>query len=267
MDRPIRLFGYPLHFPRPQAAGAQIALSVADLLLVAAVLYACLPHASAVGYPHVLAVYILAFVAGLISHVPGSLGVFDAVVLVGLSLAFLPTKSSLDCSPFGSCTIWCRWLARACCLAPWKHWRPGGGSRRPWRISVFGSARSGRRFLPAVPSWRRHAVVLKCHAGERRPPAAGRDGAAARRDRDIAFDGQHRRHVTAAAAYGLQQRLRWAWAISAVLLCAGAVSLMLKGFAGEEAIVLVLLLFALLPARGSSLVSPSHRLRNTHLAG
>src|SRR3954447_5484957 len=85
MDRPIRLFGYPLHLPRPRTAVAQIALSVADLSLVAAVLYACLPHASAFGYPHVLAVYVLAFVAGLISHVPGGLGVFDAVVLVGLS--------------------------------------------------------------------------------------------------------------------------------------------------------------------------------------
>src|ERR1700730_15408010 len=85
MDRPMRLFGYPFHLPRPRTAGAQIALSVADLSLVAAVLYACLSHASAAGYPHVLAVYVLAFVAGLISHVPGGLGVFDAVVLVGLS--------------------------------------------------------------------------------------------------------------------------------------------------------------------------------------
>src|ERR1700732_4736683 len=35
MDRPIRLFGYPLHLPRPRTAVAQIALSVADLSLVA----------------------------------------------------------------------------------------------------------------------------------------------------------------------------------------------------------------------------------------
>jgi phosphatidylglycerol lysyltransferase len=50
-------------------------------------------------------------------------------------------------------------------------------------------------------------------------------------------------------AYDLQQRLRWAWALSAVLLCTGAVSLMLKGFAWEEAIALALLLLVLLPAR------------------
>ena len=50
-------------------------------------------------------------------------------------------------------------------------------------------------------------------------------------------------------AYGVQQRLRWAWALSAMLLCAGAVLVMLKGFAWEEAVALAVLLFALLPAR------------------
>jgi phosphatidylglycerol lysyltransferase len=58
-------------------------------------------------------------------------------------------------------------------------------------------------------------------------------------------------------AYGMQQRLRWAWALSVVLLCAGAVSLMLKGFAWEEAIALLLLLLALLPARREFYLSTS----------
>src|SRR6202011_5449661 len=58
-------------------------------------------------------------------------------------------------------------------------------------------------------------------------------------------------------AYGLQQRLRWACALSAVLLCAGTVSLMLKGFAWEEAIALALLLLVLLPARREFRLSSS----------
>src|ERR1700731_5373127 len=94
IERPIRLFGDPIHLPPPQTAVARMVLSVVELSLVAAVLYSCLPHASAVGYLHVLAVYVLAFVAGLISHVPGGLGVFDAVVLVGLS-ARLPADQIL----------------------------------------------------------------------------------------------------------------------------------------------------------------------------
>ena len=49
----------------------------------------------------------------------------------------------------------------------------------------------------------------------------------------------------------------WAWALSAVLLCAGASSLMLKGFAWEEATALALLLLALLPARREFCLSSS----------
>jgi phosphatidylglycerol lysyltransferase len=58
-------------------------------------------------------------------------------------------------------------------------------------------------------------------------------------------------------AYGVQQRLRWAWTLSAVLLCAGAVSVMLKSFAWEEAVTLAVLLFALLPARREFLLASS----------
>jgi len=151
-ERPIRLFGYRLHLPTPRTAGAQIALSVADLSLVAAVLYACLPHASAVGYPHVLAVYVLAFVAGLISHVPGGLGVFDAVVLVGLS-ARLPADQIL------AGLLAFRVIYQLVPLV-------GAGAlfgavealaARWWfaqtveNISI-GPVRLGRQFLPAVPS-------------------------------------------------------------------------------------------------------------------
>jgi phosphatidylglycerol lysyltransferase len=50
-------------------------------------------------------------------------------------------------------------------------------------------------------------------------------------------------------AYGLEQRLRRAWEFAAVLLCVGIVSLMFKGFAWEEAVVLAFFLVVLLSAR------------------
>lgn len=54
----------PVRSPAPPSATANRGRAdrplVADLSLVAAVLYACLPHASAVGYLQVLAVYVLA---------------------------------------------------------------------------------------------------------------------------------------------------------------------------------------------------------------
>jgi phosphatidylglycerol lysyltransferase len=250
MDRPIRLFGYPLHFPRPSIAGAQIALSVADLLLVAAVLYACLPHASAVGYPHVLAVYILAFVVGLISHVPGGLGVFDAVVLVGLSTR-LPADQILaglltfrvvyHLVPLVSAGAL---FGAVEALAARRRFAQTMENIGIWVGAVGPTVLTGCTFMGGVMLLFSNAVPVS--------------GARLRLVETVlplsvietshlmgSVDGM----LLLLSAYGLQQRLRWAWAVSALLLSAGAVSLMLKGFAWEEAIALVLLLLALLPAR------------------
>jgi phosphatidylglycerol lysyltransferase len=258
MDRPIRLFGYPLNLPRPRTAVAQIALSVADLLLVAAVLYACLPHASAVGYPHVLAVYILAFVVGLISHVPGGLGVFDAVVLVGLSTR-LPADQILaglltfrvvyQLVPlisagalFGAVEVLAARRRFAQTLENISSWVGAvGPTILAGCVFVGGVILLFSNAMP-VSSARLRLVetVLSLSVIETSHLMGSIDGV-----------------LLLLCAYGLQQRLRWAWVVSAALLGAGSVSSMLKGFAWEEAIALMLLLLALLPARREFRVSSS----------
>jgi phosphatidylglycerol lysyltransferase len=250
IERPIRLFGYRFHLPRPWTAGAQIVLSVADLSLVAAVLYACLPHASAVGYPHVLAVYVLAFVVGLISHVPGGLGVFDAVVLVGLS-ARLPADQILagllafrvvyQLFPLVSAGAL---FGAVEALAAMRQFAQAVESISIWAGAVGPTVLAGCTFTGGV-------VLLFSNA---LPVSATRLRLV---ERVLTLSVLETSHFMGSVVgvllllftYGMQQRLRWARAFSAVLLCAGAVSLMLKGFAWEEAIALVLLLLALLPAR------------------
>jgi phosphatidylglycerol lysyltransferase len=91
---PIHIFGWALKVPRPETALAQIVLSLADLALASAVLYFCLPNFTSVPYPHAMAVFVLALTAGIISHVPGGLGVFDTIVLVGLG-NYLPGHAIL----------------------------------------------------------------------------------------------------------------------------------------------------------------------------
>ena len=258
MERPIRLFGYPLKLPRPLIAGAQIALSVADLSLVAAVLYACLPHASAVGYPHVLAVYVLAFVVGLISHVPGGLGVFDAVVLVGLStrlpadqilaglLAFrvvyhlVPLVSAG--ALFGAVEV----------LAARRRFAQTLENISIWVGDVGPTVLAGCAFMGGVMLLFSNAMPVSS-ARLRLVEAVLPLSVIETSHLMGSIDGV----LLLLFSYALQQRLQWAWALSAVLLCAGAVSLMLKGFAWEEAIALVVLLLALLPARREFRVSSS----------
>ena len=71
----------------------------ADFFLAAAVLYVLLPRTVGVGFFFVLEIYILAYVAEVLTHVPGGWGVFD-VVIVGL----LPPEHACTCLPPSSCS-------------------------------------------------------------------------------------------------------------------------------------------------------------------
>lgn len=62
---------------------AQIAIASLDWVLSAAVLYALLP--ASVSYPAFLGIYLLAQFAGVVSTVPGGLGVFETVILLLLN--------------------------------------------------------------------------------------------------------------------------------------------------------------------------------------
>jgi hypothetical protein len=71
---------------------AQIAVTSLDWMLVAGVLYALLPAPVPLSYPGFFGIYLLALIAGLVSNVPGGLGVFESVMLLLLS----PTVSAAD---------------------------------------------------------------------------------------------------------------------------------------------------------------------------
>jgi uncharacterized membrane protein YbhN (UPF0104 family) len=71
--------------PGPVLAAAQIALSCADTGCAAAILYVVLPTVPGLSFPHVLGIYLAAFAGGLVSALPGGVGVFDSVLLLGLA--------------------------------------------------------------------------------------------------------------------------------------------------------------------------------------
>ncbi len=73
-----------LRLPRPGLAWTQLALSIVDITAAAAVLWLLLPE-GAVGFATFLGFYAAAVVVGVVSHVPGGLGVFEAVMLVALA--------------------------------------------------------------------------------------------------------------------------------------------------------------------------------------
>ena len=91
--RPLMIGGIRLAWPRPQLAVAQLLVSAADWALAAAILWALLPPGS-VPYGPVLGAFLAAQILGIVSHVPGGLGVFEGTMLLLLG-AHLPQADLL----------------------------------------------------------------------------------------------------------------------------------------------------------------------------
>jgi len=73
-----------LRIPGPRYVLAQLLLAVVDLGCAAATLFCVLPPDAPVSFSTFVAAYVLAVIAGIVSHVPGGLGVFETVLLFAL---------------------------------------------------------------------------------------------------------------------------------------------------------------------------------------
>ncbi len=83
--RPLRLRQWVLPPLSLRLALGQMGVTLADWMIVAAVLYVLLPGTLLPSYPSFLGIYSLAKVAAVMSHVPGGLGVFETVVLSAIA--------------------------------------------------------------------------------------------------------------------------------------------------------------------------------------
>jgi phosphatidylglycerol lysyltransferase len=82
--RALEIRGWALRAPGAALGLTQILLGVLDLTLSSAVLWSLLPRETHIGFIPFLGVYAAAVIAGIISHVPGGVGVFEAVILLTL---------------------------------------------------------------------------------------------------------------------------------------------------------------------------------------
>src|SRR5512133_3315262 len=79
---PLRLMGWEFNLPRPSLAVAQVVASSLDWVAAGAVLFALLPGDHPVPFGAFLSAFLLAQVVGLISHVPGGIGIFESVIVL-----------------------------------------------------------------------------------------------------------------------------------------------------------------------------------------
>lgn len=81
----VRIFGRDMALPVWWVALAQVVVSCADVTLACGILYVVLPDAPGLSYVRVLGIYLAAFAGGLFSGLPGGVGVFDSLLLLGLA--------------------------------------------------------------------------------------------------------------------------------------------------------------------------------------
>ena len=90
---PLRLGRFEVPVPTARLAAGQFVLSILDWSLAAAVLQALLPP-GAVPFGELLGAFLAAQIVGLVSHVPGGLGVFETLMVLALK-PYLPATSVL----------------------------------------------------------------------------------------------------------------------------------------------------------------------------
>lgn len=80
----VRTQSWLLKLPSAKTTAVQILLATIDLVLVGALIYVLLPIYPGANFLAFLGVFVLALMAGGMSHVPGGIGVFESVMLLGL---------------------------------------------------------------------------------------------------------------------------------------------------------------------------------------
>lgn len=88
--RSVTIWRWRIDLPGWRLSMAQLGISLLDILSAGACLYVLLP-ADSIPFGAFVLIFILAATAGVISHVPSGLGVFEVVMLAGLQ-GYVPTE-------------------------------------------------------------------------------------------------------------------------------------------------------------------------------
>jgi phosphatidylglycerol lysyltransferase len=245
----IAISGWELNLPGPALSLGAIAIGIADTTFAAFALWLLLPADVHVAFPAFLEIFVVATILGVISHVPGGLGIFEAIILLGLPgmstpqglsalllfrLIYYVAPFSLAAATLGAQEI--RSHAAAIDDARSAVLRIAGPFLRPGcAIAVF---IGGIVLLVSGATPADHArMVILCKLVplpfvETSHFVASLVGA-----------------VLLVVGYGLGQRLRSAWTAAVALLGAGALFSLAKGIDYEEAMVCLAIILLLWLAR------------------
>jgi phosphatidylglycerol lysyltransferase len=261
LRRPLRVWRWRVSLPSTLTAARQILVGAVDWGLAAYVLYLLMPNGVDTGFGHFLAIFVLAQIAGLVSHVPGGLGVFEAVMLAGFGAE---GNQGLEAPILGALAAYrlIYYFLPLFAATLVVLWREARGLRQktllaPWFTALLPPFFAGLTMVSG-------AVLLFSGATSALPArmAILRDVLPLAVLEVSHFLSSVVGMMLLILARGLQRRLDAAYVLTLVLLVVGAVLSLLKGIDYEEATLLSLLALALAPAhqlfyRRTSLFSAS----------
>lgn len=248
--QPIQVREWKLQPPHLGFSLAQIVLSVLDIAAAAGVLFVLSPLPDAgVSFLTFIGVFTLAIVAGVLSHVPGGLGVFETLIII--LLPEQPPGTMLAALIAYRCIYYViPLLLGGLMLAAFE------ASAYREQLRRFSVAVSGMvsRFVPSVLS------LLTLVTGTVLLVSGATPGVDARLDllrRILPLQVVEGSHLLGSLtgllllllARGLAQRLDAAYHLTQVMLSAGIVFSLLKGLDYEEAILLACVLAVLMVCR------------------
>ncbi|HWR02590.1 MAG TPA: bifunctional lysylphosphatidylglycerol flippase/synthetase MprF [Humidesulfovibrio sp.] len=247
-ETPWRIGKLTLLLPKFRSALLQVAVASLDWALAAAVLYALLPPWANVNFPLVLGAFLLGQIAGLISQVPGGLGVFESCLLFLLTPR-IPAPALFAALVAYRVVYYFIPLALASALLAA---RETMAARDPIRNVIAFLMQWFPVVMPRILAFLTYlAGVVLLFSGATPSVSSRLDWLEDFLPLGVLefshFVGSLAGLGLIILARGLQKRLDAAYYVTCIVLFAGIMSSLLKGLDYEEAFLLTVLLLALLP--------------------
>ncbi|GAK60922.1 hypothetical protein U27_00820 [Candidatus Vecturithrix granuli] len=248
--RRLTIANWEFALPAPPIALGQILASSLDWVCASGTFYVLLPAHQAISYPHFLGLFLLAYTLSILSQVPGGVGVLETLLIVLLK-PYLPADAVLGAILVYRVIYYLFPLAIAGILLTGQEFR----RRQTALQQTFELV--NRWLSPIIPELFAAMIflggIILLFSGAT-PPVGSRFEVL----KDLLplpvielshFLGSIAGVGLLLLARGLQRRLDGAYVLTMILLGAGTVFSVLKGFDYEEALILTLMLFALFLCR------------------
>jgi phosphatidylglycerol lysyltransferase len=248
LKQPVKLRNWQFELPAWKTCLLQLLVGATDWLFAGGVLAVLLPPASGLGLPTILGMYMLAQLAGLVSQVPGGLGVFESVFLLLIGnripaeallaslvvyrVIYYLVPLSVSAALLGANEIILHGRTARKVMDNYRRWSaPIVAPVLAFTTFVAGGILLFSGATPALDqrlNWLRQVIPLPLLEISH-------------------FLGSTIGMGLLLLARGLQRRLDGAYWITVILLAVGIAASLLKGLDYEESLLLAVLLVALLP--------------------